>query len=99
MAARNLAPRALALVTLASACSSGVPSTAEPAPGIEEGVATGIRDHLDPRNPLREWHHVFVPYCTGGRGDRGGGGLAALATAVTSRAAPVRVTGLGARGS
>lgn len=25
----------------------------------------GIYDHDRPDNPFRDWHHVFVPYCTG----------------------------------
>jgi hypothetical protein len=34
-------------------------------------LALGLRDHSDARNPFRDWHHVFVPYCTGDqhRGD------------------------------
>jgi Pectinacetylesterase len=31
----------------------------------DESVATGILDHADLRNPFRDWHHVYVPYCTG----------------------------------
>jgi len=27
--------------------------------------AVGIHDHADSRNPFRDWHHVFVKYCTG----------------------------------
>jgi hypothetical protein len=29
------------------------------------GAAPGIYDHANPDNPFRDWHHVFVPYCTG----------------------------------
>jgi hypothetical protein len=25
----------------------------------------GIYDHLDPRNPVKDWTHVVIPYCTG----------------------------------
>lgn len=31
----------------------------------DEAQAQGLRDHTDARNPFRDWHHVFVPYCTG----------------------------------
>ncbi len=31
----------------------------------DESVATGLLDHSDPRNPFRDWTHVYVPYCTG----------------------------------
>jgi len=29
------------------------------------GAAPGIYDHANADNPFRDWHHVFVPYCTG----------------------------------
>ncbi len=25
----------------------------------------GIYDHGDDRNPFKDWHHVYIPYCTG----------------------------------
>ena len=25
----------------------------------------GIYDHANPANPLADWHHVYIPYCTG----------------------------------
>lgn len=35
-------------------------------PAVEsEATAAGILDHANPDNPFRDWHHVFVPYCTG----------------------------------
>lgn len=32
---------------------------------VDEAVAMGLSNHRDPRNPVRDWHHVFIPYCTG----------------------------------
>ncbi len=31
----------------------------------DESAAAGLLDHADPRNPFRDWHHVYVPNCTG----------------------------------
>jgi hypothetical protein len=31
----------------------------------DESVATGIYDHQNPLNPFKDWHHVYIPYCTG----------------------------------
>jgi hypothetical protein len=31
----------------------------------DEAIATGIYDHKNPDNPFKDWHHVYVPYCTG----------------------------------
>lgn len=31
----------------------------------EDSLTTGIYDHENPDNPFRDWHHVYVPYCTG----------------------------------
>lgn len=31
----------------------------------DEGRGTGIYDHARPDNPFRDWHHVYIPYCTG----------------------------------
>ena len=30
-----------------------------------EAQSRGIYDHADPKNPFKDWHHVFIPYCTG----------------------------------
>lgn len=30
----------------------------------QEGL-TGVYDHTDDRNPLKDWTHVVIPYCTG----------------------------------
>jgi hypothetical protein len=32
---------------------------------LNEDLATGIYDHRNPDNPFRDWHHVYIPYCTG----------------------------------
>lgn len=29
-----------------------------------QGSVTGIYDHANPANPVRDWYHVFVSYCT-----------------------------------
>jgi hypothetical protein len=40
--------------------------TADPDPWlIGEEKAEGIRDHENARNPFKDWHHVYIPYCTG----------------------------------
>jgi hypothetical protein len=40
--------------------------TADPDPFIlDEGKATGIRAHDRAENPFKDWHHVYIPYCTG----------------------------------
>ncbi|WP_437590861.1 pectin acetylesterase-family hydrolase [Sorangium sp. So ce1000] len=31
----------------------------------EDPLTTGIYDHENPDNPFRDWHHVYIPYCTG----------------------------------
>ena len=31
----------------------------------EDPTAAGIRDHENPDNPFGDWHHVYIPYCTG----------------------------------
>lgn len=31
----------------------------------DEQSATGLYDHSRDDNPVKDWHHVFVPYCTG----------------------------------
>jgi hypothetical protein len=31
----------------------------------DESVAFGVYDHEHPDNPFADWHHVYVPYCTG----------------------------------
>lgn len=31
---------------------------------IDERAAEGIHDHANPENPVRDWHHVYIPYCT-----------------------------------
>jgi hypothetical protein len=31
----------------------------------DEAHATGIYDHQNPDNPFKDWHHVYIPYCTG----------------------------------
>jgi hypothetical protein len=30
-----------------------------------EENAPGIFDHKNPANPFKDWHHVYIPYCTG----------------------------------
>jgi hypothetical protein len=30
-----------------------------------EDTASGIYDHKNPANPFKDWHHVYIPYCTG----------------------------------
>lgn len=32
---------------------------------VEEDQARGIYDHGRDDNPFKDWHHVYVPYCTG----------------------------------
>lgn len=32
---------------------------------IDETQATGIYDHKRDDNPFKDWHHVYIPYCTG----------------------------------
>jgi hypothetical protein len=32
---------------------------------IAENMPVGIYDHENPDNPVADWHHVIVPYCTG----------------------------------
>lgn len=32
---------------------------------IEENMPVGIYDHENPDNPVADWHHVLIPYCTG----------------------------------
>ncbi len=35
-------------------------------PGDDPSLwGTGLGDFTDPRNPFKDWHHVFVSYCTG----------------------------------
>lgn len=29
------------------------------------GMDTGIRDHENEENPVKGWHHLYVPYCSG----------------------------------
>ncbi|WP_437327501.1 pectin acetylesterase-family hydrolase [Sorangium sp. So ce381] len=31
----------------------------------DDALATGIYDHENPDNPFKDWHHVYIPYCTG----------------------------------
>jgi hypothetical protein len=31
----------------------------------EDPMTAGIHDHENPDNPFRDWHHVYIPYCTG----------------------------------
>lgn len=31
---------------------------------VNQQGATGIYDHDNPDNPFRDWHHVYIPYCT-----------------------------------
>src|SRR5262245_32087167 len=30
-----------------------------------EAQAVGIADHTNASNPFKDWHHVYIPYCTG----------------------------------
>jgi hypothetical protein len=40
--------------------------TADPDAFItNESTAPGIYDHSNAKNPFKDWHHVFIPYCTG----------------------------------
>ena len=32
---------------------------------VEEDQASGIYDHGRDDNPFKDWHHVYIPYCTG----------------------------------
>jgi hypothetical protein len=32
---------------------------------VDESQARGIYDHSRDDNPFKDWHHVYVPYCTG----------------------------------
>jgi hypothetical protein len=32
---------------------------------LDESQARGIYDHDNPENPFKDWHHVYIPYCTG----------------------------------
>jgi hypothetical protein len=38
---------------------------AELMPGDDPTRMSGIFDHNNPRNPVRDWSFVFIPYCTG----------------------------------
>ncbi|XXX78183.1 pectin acetylesterase-family hydrolase [Sorangium sp. So ce134] len=31
----------------------------------DDPMTAGIYDHENPDNPFRDWHHVYIPYCTG----------------------------------
>ena len=31
----------------------------------KSGYALGIYDKTNPKNPFKDWHHIFVPYCSG----------------------------------
>lgn len=49
-----------------SASDSLFQPTATPEPWVEdESVAKGIYDHTRADNPFKDWHHVYVSYCTG----------------------------------
>lgn len=51
-------------------CFPGSPYYVQDASGEpfvrSESAARGVRDHTDERNPFRDWHHVYIPSCTGG---------------------------------
>ena len=32
---------------------------------LDEEGATGVRDHGNARNPFKDWHHVYIPSCSG----------------------------------
>lgn len=32
---------------------------------LKTGYNKGIYDRSNPKNPFKDWHHVYVPYCTG----------------------------------
>jgi hypothetical protein len=32
---------------------------------LDEDGATGVRNHEDARNPFKDWHHVYIPGCSG----------------------------------
>jgi hypothetical protein len=32
---------------------------------LDETYAAGVRDHNNPRNPFKDWHHVYIPSCSG----------------------------------
>lgn len=32
---------------------------------LNDAAAFGIQNHNEPKNPFKDWHHVYVPYCTG----------------------------------
>lgn len=32
---------------------------------VAENMPVGIYDHENPDNPVADWHHVVIPYCTG----------------------------------
>jgi hypothetical protein len=50
-------------------CSAGdsiFKETADPDEFIlDETVGEGIYAHGNPENPFKDWHHVYIPYCTG----------------------------------
>jgi len=32
---------------------------------VQQGYSHGIYDRKNPKNPFKDWYHVFIPYCTG----------------------------------
>jgi len=52
-----------------ASCRSGSPLYRHTAAGelfvLDEDGATGVRDHNNPRNPFKDWHHVYIPSCSG----------------------------------
>lgn len=50
---------------LGSACFSPSACALNPSSVEVRRAETGIFARHNPDNPVRDWHHVFVPYCTG----------------------------------
>ncbi len=42
----------------------GVPTCTTSPPSDLDGLSTGFADFDNPANPFRDWHYVFVSYCT-----------------------------------
>ena len=68
----------------AETCASGIYRrrvSTDPELARRLGLMVGIYDRANPENPVRDWTHVYVPYCTGdlhwGNVDRAYDGVAA----------------------
>lgn len=53
----------------AETCSPGSASFVDSLEGLREDIKKnrlrGIYEKKDTRNPIKDWHHILIPYCTG----------------------------------